>query len=1371
MGANIEAANNDGWTALMYAARNSHEKVIDALLAMGANIEVANNDGLTALMHAASQGHGRALKALLGESSNLAAVNLPRAKDSKGRTALMHAKDSFSDFERYDSSAEDWLSHYTTAKEALVLPPLLEKLADYDEGAKDIAREIILIIASKRCRHDLIEALLREHPTLDCKVPAGLMALRLVATYGEELYGQHLSGPELKEEREESKEREILDILLWQSSGTYSFLDDMEFDAAEPLHRGAEGVDHPSYATTVDYLAGLLKAQGEYDAAEPSYRRALAVYEKVLGVDHPSYARMLNDLAELFKAQGKYDAAEPLYRSALAVKEKAVGVDHPDYATMLSDWAELLKAQGKYDAAEQLYRCALAVYEKALGVDHPKYIIALHNLARVLKSQGLHRTEGEMQNDSAVGIDLLGYDRYAKAITEAIRKAPSPICIGIFGRWGSGKSFLLQKIMDQLRSSNRQTGDVPRRFPCQLPVILLFYFGGMLWWSVDAILITIRDLCMLCFDLCMWCFPCHDGMEKAFSKMLCWDVNKSLTSLRDLRTRCFQCCGSKSPYHSITTIIMRGMPDPSAGLTSKIIFSSLLERIDDKTKSDNRYLKVDFNAWLYAGSDKLWAGIIKEMYDKVEKDPELKWPLIKSRISQIVKRQGGYNLFSLLFLGALGALIGLEFSGKLEDGPLPGDKDDDNDDDEDSDAVTRLLTIVLGAVGLSGVIIQALLFVFKHMVNEGGRILEQVNGLDVSKELGFMAKVEKGLDELYGFLKGKGVSLSVTVDDLDRCSHSQVVRVLEATMLLLCKCDAPVIVFLAIDPRVVVSSIEASYASVMRDARINGYEYLDKIIQLPFCLPDANAESRRFLLSKVLLGNTLASAISSLEWLAHKVTQALQAEATKNIAISPGLLAFLEKDHQWETMDKGKKQELLLEAALLACEKYEWRSNERRSKLERSMEMAKGLDMENPTEESSQAMEAVCIFMNRWTFINLKWLEDEQRKAAENAQKRLEDERKKALEKAETDALKRLDEQRKAADKNESDEGASAGSAALEVKAADKNESDEGTSAGSAALEVKAASNDDGGAQQDPGKGVSGNVSGNTEAQHQAENVNGSGVTEQEPSRVVRRGDGHQQAPFEPKTVKGDQHRLHCNVDEFRAFEDFEGFIDSNPRRLKRIGNIYNVLRELKPAWKKQDTARNTRKVIKWLILSEQWPYRSTVLLQFVEDCLQRQKVKEKSPWKTTSKHPKLRWLRPLVDLEKNKGDKITNYFDIIEQLIHVNCCSRTLLPLDSDPERFWMLMFEDPPILINDLAEGGLLVESSFNLNPLLRDIVAGDFEKNVLWVRQEGGEESKQNETVASLCENGKAFTVQSRLRSEFGTVSGFMHPKDAFGKLVKY
>ena len=102
--------------------------------------------------------------------------------------------------------------------------------------------------------------------------------------------------------------------------------------------------------------------------------------------------------------------------------------------------------------------------------------------------------------------------------------------------------------------------------------------------------------------------------------------------------------------------------------------------------------------------------------------------------------------------------------------------------------------------------------------------------------------VRKEIEFLYDFLrttylvdKENGtrrlMRLLVFIDDLDRCPKKIVVNVLQSVILLLV--EAPITCWLAIDSRVVATSVEDHYGEVFSKAGISGYEFLEKIVQLP----------------------------------------------------------------------------------------------------------------------------------------------------------------------------------------------------------------------------------------------------------------------------------------------------------------------------------------------------------------------------------------------------------------------------------------------------------------------------------------------------------------------------------------------------------
>jgi hypothetical protein len=63
---------------------------------------------------------------------------------------------------------------------------------------------------------------------------------------------------------------------------------------------------------SLNSLAGLLQAQGDFAGARPLFERALTIREKALGPEHPDTAVSLNNLAGLLQAQGDLAGARPL---------------------------------------------------------------------------------------------------------------------------------------------------------------------------------------------------------------------------------------------------------------------------------------------------------------------------------------------------------------------------------------------------------------------------------------------------------------------------------------------------------------------------------------------------------------------------------------------------------------------------------------------------------------------------------------------------------------------------------------------------------------------------------------------------------------------------------------------------------------------------------------------------------------------------------------------------------------------------------------------------------------------------------------------------------------------------------------------------
>ena len=189
-----------------------------------------------------------------------------------------------------------------------------------------------------------------------------------------------------------------------------------DYTKAEPLlgralaiKEKALGPEHPDNAMSLNNLAALYDSMGDYAKAEPLYKRALAIEEKALGPDHPKTAESLNNLAALYDSMGDYARAKPLHQRALAIREKALGPDHPKTAESLNNLARLYKTLGDYAKAEPIYKRALAICEKALRPEHPNTATSLNNLAMLYHSMGDYaRAEPLFKRSLAIREEALG---------------------------------------------------------------------------------------------------------------------------------------------------------------------------------------------------------------------------------------------------------------------------------------------------------------------------------------------------------------------------------------------------------------------------------------------------------------------------------------------------------------------------------------------------------------------------------------------------------------------------------------------------------------------------------------------------------------------------------------------------------------------------------------------------------------------------------------------------------------------------------------------------------------------------------------------------------------------------------------------------
>lgn len=187
-------------------------------------------------------------------------------------------------------------------------------------------------------------------------------------------------------------------------------------EAREPLEEAlslrerALPAGHPEIADNLLSLAGVLDAQGDYDRAEPLFRRALTIARGNARGPDAQVARALNGLGQLLLfARQDFEAAEPALLEALDMRRQLFEAPHRRIAETVHNLALLSQLQGDYARAEELYTESLEMRRTLYGPRHPALVTTLNNLALVKHQLGqLQAAEPLYRESLALREALLG---------------------------------------------------------------------------------------------------------------------------------------------------------------------------------------------------------------------------------------------------------------------------------------------------------------------------------------------------------------------------------------------------------------------------------------------------------------------------------------------------------------------------------------------------------------------------------------------------------------------------------------------------------------------------------------------------------------------------------------------------------------------------------------------------------------------------------------------------------------------------------------------------------------------------------------------------------------------------------------------------
>ena len=229
---------------------------------------------------------------------------------------------------------------------------------------------------------------------------------------------------------------------------------------------------------------------------------------------------------------------------------------------------------------------------------------------------------------------------------------------------------------------------------------------------------------------------------------------------------------------------------------------------------------VRFNAWEYSATEVVWPGLARKIVTHLDRLDTWPWyRRLGTRVRWNVARQWR-ELRTQLIAGAL--VVGTAIAIALQRG---------------EDGIATAIVSVTTGLGVLGLLKAA-----KDPV--ANWLTALFCDSDYGRQLGVMEDIKHDLESLEARLHrtdadGNDVvtgRILVLIDDLDRCEPAKAVEVLQAVNLLLN--FRSFVVCLGIDARIITGAVEKHYEGLLGRAGASGYEYLDKIVQIPFRIPE-----------------------------------------------------------------------------------------------------------------------------------------------------------------------------------------------------------------------------------------------------------------------------------------------------------------------------------------------------------------------------------------------------------------------------------------------------------------------------------------------------------------------------------------------------
>ncbi|XP_006864065.1 PREDICTED: kinase D-interacting substrate of 220 kDa [Chrysochloris asiatica] len=439
--------------------------------------------------------------------------------------------------------------------------------------------------------------------------------------------------------------------------------------------------------------------------------------------------------------------------------------------------------------------------------------------------------------------DMLGYDLYSSALADILSEPTMqpPICVGLYAQWGSGKSFLLKKLEDEMKTFAGQQIEPLFQFSwliVSLTLLLCGGFGLLFAFTVDPNLGIAVSLSLLALLYIFFIVIYFGGRREGESWNWAWVLS----------TRLARHIGYLE-------------------LLLKLMFVNPPELPEQTTKAlPVRFLFTDYNRLSSVGGETSMAEMIATLSDACERE----FGFLATRLFRVFKTEDSqgkkkwkktcclpsFVIFVFIFVCIIAGITLLAVF-RVDSKHL---------------TVNAILISVASIVGLAFLlncrtwwqVLDSLLNSQRKRLHNAASKLHRLKSEGFMKvlkcEVELMARMAKTIDS---FTQNQ-TRLVVIIDGLDACEQDKVLQMLDTVRVLFSK--GPFIAIFASDPHIIIKAINQNLNSVLRDSNINGHDYMRNIVHLPVFLNSRGlSNARKFLVNSTTNGDIPCSDTTGIQ--------------------------------------------------------------------------------------------------------------------------------------------------------------------------------------------------------------------------------------------------------------------------------------------------------------------------------------------------------------------------------------------------------------------------------------------------------------------------------------------------------------------------